>query len=64
MTFSYKSLIKCLKDGYLDFSHLAELKNIYITEIYVKKQYKSSIIKIRKLRKKNYGIPLKGCVAS
>ena len=64
MTFSYKSLIKCLKGGYLDFSHPAELKNIYITEIYVKKQYKSSITKIRKLREKNYGIPLKGCVAS
>ena len=28
-----------LKGGYLDFSHLAELKNIYITEIYMKKQY-------------------------
>ena len=26
-----------LKGGYLDFSHLTELKNIYITEIYVKK---------------------------
>ena len=27
-----------LKGGYLDFSHLTELKNIYITEIYLKKQ--------------------------
>ena len=26
-----------LKDGYLDFSHLTELKKIYITEIYMKK---------------------------
>ena len=24
-----------LKGGYLDFSHLTELKNIYITEIYI-----------------------------
>ena len=28
-----------LKGGYLDFSHLTELKNIYITEIYMKKKY-------------------------
>ena len=34
-----------VKGGYLDFSHLTELKNTYITEIYMKKkQYKSSII--------------------
>ena len=26
-----------IKGGHLDFSHLAELKNIYITEIYTKK---------------------------
>ena len=32
------------KGGYLDFSHLTELKNIYIMEIYMKKQYKSSRI--------------------
>ena len=25
------------KGGYLDFLHLSELKNIYITEIYMKK---------------------------
>ena len=31
------------KGGYLDFSHLTELKNISITDIYCKKQYKSSI---------------------
>ena len=39
-----------LKGGYLDFSHLTEL--IYITEIYMKKQYKSSIIKNLKITKK------------
>ena len=33
---------------YLDFSHLTELKNIYITEIYMKKQYKSWITKRNK----------------
>ena len=27
----------CFKGGYLDFSHLTELKNIYSTEIYMKK---------------------------
>ena len=27
-----------IKGGYLDFSHLTELKNIYITEIYMKKK--------------------------
>ena len=49
---------------------LTELKKyIYITEIYMKKQYKSSIImnhKItkRKKKKKNDGVPLKGYVAS
>ena len=32
-----------LKGGYLDFSHLAKLKNICINEIYVKEQHKSSI---------------------
>ena len=25
-----------IKGGYLDFSHLTELKNIYITEIYMR----------------------------
>ena len=38
-----------LKGGHLDFSHLTELKNIYITEIYMKKQYNSPIIKIASL---------------
>ena len=31
------------KGAYLDFAHLTELKYIYITETYMKKQYKSSI---------------------
>ena len=33
------------------FSHLTELKNICITEIYMKKQYKSSITKNHIIRK-------------
>ena len=54
------------KDGYLDFSHLTESKNIYITEIYMKKQYKSSITMNHKIEKNIflYSIPLKGYVAS
>ena len=28
---------KLIKGGYLDFSNLTELKNVYITEIYMKK---------------------------
>ena len=36
------------KGGYLGFSHLTKLKNIYITEICMGKQYKSSIIKNHK----------------
>ena len=31
---------RSIKGGYLDFSHLTKLRNIYITEIYMKKQYK------------------------
>ena len=42
-----------VKGGYLDFSHLTKLKNIYFTEIYMKKQYKSSIIKNHKITKEN-----------
>ena len=44
-----------VKGGYLDFSHLPKLKNIYITEIYMKKEHKSSIIKNHKItnKKKN-----------
>ena len=41
-----------IKGGHLDFSHLTELKNIYITEIYMKKQYKSSWIKNHRITKK------------
>ena len=40
-----------IKGGYLDFSHLTELKNIYIAEMYMKKQYKSSITKNHKITK-------------
>ena len=54
--------VSYLKGGYLDFSHLTEMKNIYMTEIYMKKQYKSSITKNKKIKKKTFfdGIPLKG----
>ena len=53
------------KGGYLDFSHLSELKNIYITETYMKKLYKSSLSSIIKNHKKKFnGVPLKGYVAS
>ena len=38
--------------GYLDFSYLIELKKIYITDIYIEKQYKSSRIKNKKKIKK------------
>ena len=40
-----------LKGGDLDFSRLTELKNIYIIEIYMEKQYKSSITKIHEIKK-------------
>ena len=55
-----------VKGGYLDFSHLTELKNIYITEIYMKKQFKSIITKNHKIKKIDifHGVPLKGYVAS
>ena len=64
--FVFGFLEEAFKGGYLDFSHFTELKNIYITEIYMKKQYKSSIIKNHKItNKKNFdGVPLKGYVAS
>ena len=39
------------KGGYLDFSYLTKLKNIYITGIYMKKQYKSSITKNHKIKR-------------
>ena len=43
--------ITLFKGDYLDFSHLTELKKIYIYEIYMKKQYKS-ITKNHKIRRK------------
>ena len=43
-----------VKGGYLHFSHLTELKNIYITEICMGKQYKSSIIKNHKTIEKDF----------
>ena len=62
--------ISFLKGGYFDFSHLTELKNVNITEIYMKKQYKSSRIKNHKIthkkkkkKKKFDGVPVNGFVA-
>ena len=56
---------KTLKGGYLGFSHVTELKNIYFTEIYIKKLHKSSIIKNHKITNENFidGVPLNGYVA-
>ena len=55
-----------IKDGYLDFSHLTGLKNIYDTKIYMKKQYKLSITKNHEIKKYTFfdGVPLKGYIAS
>ena len=50
------SNLVCIKGGYLDFSHLTKLKNLYITEFHTKKQYKSSIIKNHKIEKKKIKI--------
>ena len=53
------------KGGYLDFSHLTVLKNIYITDMHKKRQYKSSITKNQKIEEKKIdGVPLKGYVVS
>ena len=41
-----------LKGGYLDFSHLTKLKNIYITEIYMKRLFNHQELKIMKLQTK------------
>ena len=60
-------ILLLLKGGYLDFSHLTELIYINITEIYMRKQYKSSKIKNKKKITKTFvlmGVPLKGYVAS
>ena len=40
------------KGGSLDFSHLTELKIYNITEMYMKRQYKSSITKNHAIEKK------------
>ena len=55
-----------VKGGYLDFSHLTELKNIYLTEICMTKRHKSSITKNYKIKQKIFfdAVPLKGYVAS
>ena len=55
-----------IKGGHLDFSHLTEFKNVYVTEIFMKKQYKSSKIKNHEITEKGFfdGVPLKGYVAS
>ena len=55
-----------IKGGYLDFLHLTEFKKIYINEIYMKKQYKSSITKNNKIKEKFFfdGVPFTGYVAS
>ena len=58
-------MVHKFKGGYLDFSHLTELQNIYITEIYMQKQYKLSRIKNHKITKIFFdGVPLKGYIAS
>ena len=58
--------ILALKGGHLDFSHLTELKYIYITEIHMKKHTNHEYLRIIELQKKKnfYGIPLKGYEAS
>ena len=38
-------MFSLLNSGFLDFLHIIKLKNVHITEIYMKKQYKSSIFK-------------------
>ena len=48
------ALMRRIKGGYLDFSHLTELENIYITEIYMRKQYKSSKTKNHKIKQKYF----------
>ena len=55
----YKNLLLSIKGGYLDFSHLTELKNVCITEIY-------KIIKNHKITQKIVfdGVPIKDYVAS
>ena len=50
--FSKYYFFRVVKGGYFDFSHLIKLKYLSITEIYMKKQYKSSRIKNHKITKK------------
>ena len=44
--------IPTFKGGYLDFSHLSELKSIYITEIYIKKKKNHQELRIKKYKTK------------
>ena len=57
-----------IKGGYLGLSHFCELKKYISLKkqcFYMKKQYKSSIIKNHKItNKKNDGVPLQGYAAS
>ena len=54
----FSFLLKTLvKGGHLDFSHLTELKHVYITEIYMEKkktQYKSPRIKNHEIQKTTF----------
>ena len=63
--YKYYSMIRGFKGGYLDFSHVTKLKDIYITEIYMRKQYKSSKINNQNCKKIFLmGDPLKGNIVS
>ena len=46
-------MMLAVKRGYLGFSHLIELK-MYITEIYMKKQNKSSLTKNHKITQNKF----------
>ena len=47
--FSTLQFLDHFRGGYLDFSHLTKLEYIYISDMYMKKQYKSSITKNHKI---------------
>ena len=50
--FSYRTSVE---GGYLDFSYLTELKNVYIAKIYMKKKNANhQYIRIIKLQKKDF----------